>query len=109
MQFEFKIYYATFGEYNIRNIIEDKSKVNLLENQLNIYVQDEIKGHLDKEMLNPFKGTKLTKRQIEYRTNIIKNEIDILMRLDHPSIVNIYDIIEDENTIALVLEYMEGG
>ncbi len=31
------------------------------------------------------------------------------MRLDHPSIVNIYDIIEDENTIALVLEYMEGG
>ena len=38
-----------------------------------------------------------------------KNEIDMLMRLDHPSIVNIYDIYEDEDTIVLVLEYMEGG
>lgn len=33
----------------------------------------------------------------------------MLMRLDHPSIVNIYDIYEDEGTIALVLEYMNGG
>lgn len=33
----------------------------------------------------------------------------MLMRLDHPSIVNIYDIYEDEGTIALVLEYMTGG
>ncbi len=35
----------------------------------------------------------------------------MLMRLDHPSIVNIYDIYEDEdmNTITLVLEYMCGG
>lgn len=38
-----------------------------------------------------------------------KNEIDMLMRLDHPSIVNIYDIYEDEENIVLVLEYMEGG
>lgn len=38
-----------------------------------------------------------------------KNEIDMLMRLDHPSIVNIYDIYEEEGTIALVLEYMTGG
>ena len=38
-----------------------------------------------------------------------KNEIDMLIRLDHPSIVNIYEIIEEEDTIILVLEYMEGG
>jgi len=38
-----------------------------------------------------------------------KNEIDILIRLDHPSIVNIYEIIEEEGSIILVLEYMEGG
>lgn len=33
----------------------------------------------------------------------------MLMRLDHPSIVNIYEIYEDEDTITLVLEYMAGG
>ena len=33
----------------------------------------------------------------------------MLIRLDHPSIVNIYDIYEDEETITLVLEYMVGG
>ncbi len=33
----------------------------------------------------------------------------MLIRLDHPSIVNIYEIIEEEDTIILVLEYMEGG
>lgn len=38
-----------------------------------------------------------------------KNEIDMLIRLDHPSIVNIYDIYEDEDSITLVLEYMVGG
>jgi calcium-dependent protein kinase len=38
-----------------------------------------------------------------------KNEIDILMRLDHPNIVNIYDIFEEDGTITLVLEYMPGG
>ncbi len=33
----------------------------------------------------------------------------MLIQLDHPSLVNIYEIIEEENTIILVLEYMEGG
>ena len=35
--------------------------------------------------------------------------MDILVRLDHPSIVNIEDVYEDEDTITLVLEYMVGG
>ena len=33
----------------------------------------------------------------------------MLIRLDHPSIVNIYEIYEEEDTICLVLEYMAGG
>lgn len=31
------------------------------------------------------------------------------MRLDHPNIVNIYEVYEDEDTVTLVLEYMAGG
>lgn len=33
----------------------------------------------------------------------------MLIRLDHPNIVNIYEIYEEQNTIILVLEYMPGG
>ncbi len=38
-----------------------------------------------------------------------KNEIDLLIRLDHPSIVNIYEVYEEDDVIILVLEYMKGG
>jgi serine/threonine protein kinase len=38
-----------------------------------------------------------------------KHEIDMLVRLDHPSIVNIYEVYEEEACIILVLEYMSGG
>lgn len=34
---------------------------------------------------------------------IAKNEIDMLVRLEHPSIVNIYEVYEEEDTICLVL------
>jgi serine/threonine protein kinase len=38
-----------------------------------------------------------------------KNEIMMLVRLDHPNIVNIYEVFEDEECVILILEYMEGG
>ena len=33
----------------------------------------------------------------------------MLIRLDHPSIVNIYEVYEEENCIILILDYMAGG
>lgn len=38
-----------------------------------------------------------------------KNEVDMLVKLDHPSIVNIYEVYEAEQCLILVLEYMAGG
>ena len=40
-----------------------------------------------------------------YQANMLtaKNEIEMLIRLDHPNIVNIYEIFEDENCIILIL------
>lgn len=38
-----------------------------------------------------------------------KNEIEMLVRLDHPNIVNIYEVFEEEDCIILILEYMQGG
>ena len=33
----------------------------------------------------------------------------MLVRLDHPNIVNIYEVFEEEECIVLILEYMSGG
>lgn len=39
----------------------------------------------------------------------LKNEIKILISLDHPGIVKLIDIYEDANYICLVMELMTGG
>ena len=46
-----------------------------------------------------------------YQDSLIKakNELDILIRLDHPSIVNVYEVYEEDNCIILILDYMAGG
>jgi calcium-dependent protein kinase len=33
----------------------------------------------------------------------------MLVRLDHPNIVNIYEVFEEDDCIILILEYMAGG
>lgn len=33
----------------------------------------------------------------------------MLLRLDHPSIVNIYEVYEEGTCIILILDYMAGG
>jgi calcium-dependent protein kinase len=35
-------------------------------------------------------------------------EIDLLKNLDHPNIVNIYDVYEDESSFYLVTELVDG-
>lgn len=46
---------------------------------------------------------KIIKKTIKYPA-YLKNEIKNLMELDHPSILKIYDIYEDENYLFLVTE-----
>ena len=36
-------------------------------------------------------------------------EMEVLKQLDHPNIIKLYDIFEDEKYICLVIELMEGG
>ena len=37
------------------------------------------------------------------------NEIDILRQVDHPNIVKLIDVYQDDTTFSLVLGLMQGG
>lgn len=39
----------------------------------------------------------------------LRVEIDICRRIDHPSIVKIHEVYEDEHIVYLVMDHMEGG
>eukprot|EP00354_Favella_ehrenbergii_P001237 CAMPEP_0170471980 /NCGR_PEP_ID=MMETSP0123-20130129/14092_1 /TAXON_ID=182087 /ORGANISM="Favella ehrenbergii, Strain Fehren 1" /LENGTH=138 /DNA_ID=CAMNT_0010739955 /DNA_START=60 /DNA_END=477 /DNA_ORIENTATION=- len=39
----------------------------------------------------------------------LQNEIDILKQVDHPNIVKLFDIYEDDKYFFLVMELMQGG
>jgi serine/threonine protein kinase len=39
----------------------------------------------------------------------LQNEIDILTQVDHPNIVKLYEIFEDDEAYYLVMELMLGG
>ena len=39
----------------------------------------------------------------------LKNEINILSKVDHPNIIRLYEIFEDERYISLIMEYCQGG
>ncbi len=39
----------------------------------------------------------------------LQNEIDILKQVDHPNIVKMHDIFEDDKYIYIVMELLSGG
>jgi len=38
-----------------------------------------------------------------------KNEINVLSKVDHPNIIRLYEIFEDERYISLIMEFCQGG
>ena len=38
-----------------------------------------------------------------------EREIQILIKLDHPSIIKLYEVFESERSLYLVMEYCKGG
>ena len=39
----------------------------------------------------------------------LQNEIDILKQVDHPNIVKLFDVFDEEKSFSLVMELMTGG
>ena len=44
-----------------------------------------------------------------HKMKALREEIAILMRIDHPNVIKLYDVIEDESNIMLAMEYIPGG
>lgn len=54
----------------------------------------------------------INKNKFESAPKVVENfkkEVDILSRLDHPSIIHFIDFVEDESSIYIVLELAAGG
>ena len=51
----------------------------------------------------------LPKQNITRRLELVKDEVRILQKLDHPNIVRYYEMYEDKKYIYLVMEYCQGG
>lgn len=44
-----------------------------------------------------------------HRMKALQDEIKLMKKIDHPNIVKLYDVIEDDKSIMLALEYIQGG
>ena len=52
----------------------------------------------------------LTKKNMTDEDKVaIQTEIDVLKQLDHPHIVKLLDVFEDEKYLCMVMELMQGG
>jgi calcium-dependent protein kinase len=49
------------------------------------------------------------KDKLNASTKRLRDEIDILLTLDHPNIIKCYETFEDENSIYMVMEFCSGG
>lgn len=52
---------------------------------------------------------KIVKLGVKNKPEMLKNEVDILKKLEHPYIIKLYDIFETETELYLVMELVTGG
>lgn len=55
----------------------------------------------------PYAIKEITINFQQYALTAIRNETSILRQLDHPNIVKLFDIIEEGNSLFMVMEYCE--
>lgn len=78
--FDYKVLYSIFGEYNKINHSQDRQKINQIERQLNLIIQDKVSGNF--ELLNPYKGVGVTKKvSLERKELLSEKEIKKLTQM----------------------------
>jgi len=67
--FDYRVLYSIFGEYNKSNHSQDRQKINQIERQLNLLIQDKASDNF--ELLNPYKGIGVTKKVLLERKGLL--------------------------------------
>jgi len=58
---------------------------------------------------NKFAIKSIPKNKIQSMNKTMQRELSILKHADHPNIINLSEVYEDELSIHLVMEYCNGG
>ncbi|KAF6779224.1 hypothetical protein AHF37_01233 [Paragonimus kellicotti] len=64
---------------------------------------------IKKKFLSKSQSTLNAQKDAESRKESLDNEIHVLQRLQHPNIVQLLDVLEDEQCYYLVMELVTGG
>jgi len=64
-------------------------------------INKELKGKV-RHFFNKIKNININKESLE-------NEIAIMRKIDHNSIIHLYEVHETENTFYMIMDYLEGG
>ena len=93
-----------------------------MENYRNIKDQYKIEGTIGKGSFATVKKAKNRETGVRYAVKVLtkkkmseedliglQTEIEILKQVDHPNVVKLIEVYEDERHYCLVMEYMEGG
>lgn len=51
----------------------------------------------------------IDKEKVKKNLNLLRDEVELLLNIDHPYIIRLYDVYEDQKYLHLVTEYCSGG
>ncbi|TGZ60349.1 hypothetical protein CRM22_008589 [Opisthorchis felineus] len=100
----------TVAHYEFKEVLGTGafSEVRLAENQRNPGVFVAIKC-IRKKFLSNSQSTGDATREALSRKEALENEIEVLRRLQHPNIVQLIEVLEDDECYYLVMELVTGG
>jgi calcium/calmodulin-dependent protein kinase I len=51
----------------------------------------------------------VNKKQVKHKPEMLTNEVEILLRIDHPNVIKLLDLFDTQDTLYLVMELATGG
>ena len=109
--------YDTLNEMGEQNILSDNDRRNIC---LNKGMEQIGEGGYGKvySYTNKQTGFKIAVKRVnlsflngklQKKVDALKQEIEILRKLKHKHIVRYYEMLQDENSVSLIMEYVKGG
>ena len=65
--------------------------------------------HKKLDIIRALKIIKKSKYRTQNEIKMIKNEINIMKSVDHPNILKLFEVFEDDNKFYIIIEYCSGG